>query len=372
MTNTGAPLGQAFKTSMPAYTDNADIQRAFMMLWYGDPNADTPTTSGLEYFLTSIDNDINVLTARKSTNVTFSNTAPVRNTDDYSSWIWVDTSVFNSDGASRPIKIWSGDQWSVVAGAADPSLNYVWTGAHTFNDVLIKNAINPVASSNDRTSKLAGAPNGTLSFINNRYEYLRDGSWTPLGNMEKTIENRNTTAVNMSVADADKFLQFNAAQPTTYTVTDNAIRIGTSIYVSRNADTPLSIVPVPGVTLVPSNIILGKNASATLIKTGTNTWTVQGGSSALPPGGSVNQVLAKTDSSDYATQWLSVVPASGGTFTGQVNFAEIASGNATVGTINVNNSLTVASGNAIIGGRRIFVQPTQPTTMSDGDVWIQS
>lgn len=371
MTNIGAPLGQAFKTVMPSYTDNADIQRAMMMLWYGDPNSDGPTSKGIERFLTSITDDIGVLMARKSTNVILSNSEPVRNTNDYSSWIWVDTSRVNPDNASRPVKVWNGSGWSLIAGAADPTLNYVWSGAHSFNSVSVKNAINPVSNSTERESKYSGAPNGTLSFISNRYEYLRDGNWTPLGNLEKTIENRADQNTSMLVTDADKFLQFTSAQSSTFTVTDNDIRIGASIYVSRLSDTQLSVIAAPGVTLIPSNITLGKNATVSLIKTGQSTWTVQGGSSAMPPAGTTGQVLAKSTDADYAVQWLSVVHKSGGEFTGKVKFPEIESANILSGSISA-TSTSLPSGGLYVGGRRVWVQTTQPAGMSQGDVWIQA
>ena len=121
MANTGAQLGQTYQTIMPAFTDNADIQQAFMMLWYGDPNATGPTSKGVEYYLSQLSSSVNAVAAKKTTDVIFSATAPTRNTVDYSDWIWVDTSTTNPDGASRPINIWNGSAWSQVAGAANPS-----------------------------------------------------------------------------------------------------------------------------------------------------------------------------------------------------------------------------------------------------------
>ena len=278
MANTGAQLGQSYQTYMPAFSDNADIQQAFMMLWYGDPNATGPTSRGVEAYLAKLNSDILSVGSRKTTDVIFSATAPTRNTDGYSDWIWVDTSKTNPDGASRPVNIWNGSAWSEIAGAADPAANYNWTGQHTFANMSIKTPINSFATAAARNTALAGAPDGTMSYVNGVYEYLKSGSWTKL-------------------------------------------------------------IPDP-----PS--IDAKTL--------------------LPAGGTINQTLAKASNDDHIVKWLSVVPQSGGDFTGPVTIPDLTAPNITSGSINV------PSGNLRLGSRRLYIQAAQPTGMATGDVWIQA
>lgn len=374
MANTGAQLGQTYQTIMPAFTDNADIQQAFMMLWYGDPNATGPTSKGVEYYLSQLSSSVNAVAAKKTTDVIFSATAPTRNTVDYSDWIWVDTSTTNPDGASRPINIWNGSAWSQVAGAANPASNYVWTGTNTFtNTVKINKGINSFADAAARTAGLTEAVNGTLSYLTSskRYEYYQDGSWVPIGSVEKTVEQRTAASTTMAESDADKILQFTYAGASTYTINSNQIKIGSSIYLNRKANTALTIVAGSGVTIDAQNKVLGRYASATLTKVAADTWIMQGTGTAFPPGGTANQAPLKIDSTDYNVQWISVVPATGGTFTGDVTMSNTTVSSLTVNSAEVSNSLAVGNGVLQIGGHKVFVQPTQPTGMAAGDVWIQ-
>lgn len=366
MVNTGAQLGQVYQTTMPAFTDNADIQHAMMMLWYGDPNATSPTGKGVERYLSDLDTKVNGALAKKTTDVIFSSTAPTRNTIDYDDWFWVDTSKTNADGASRPINVWNGAAWSPVAGVADPAADYAWTGKQTFQQINVKGPINGYATESARSTDLAGAPNGTLSFVNGRYEYLNNGSWTPVGSSEKTIESRSATSTTMADSDSDKLLRFTAAGASQYIINANQVKVGASVHVVRIASTPLTIVAGPNVVLQAKNPVLGQYASTTLTKTGTNTWVMQGTGTAIPPGGTGNQALLKVDGSDYNTSWVSVVPASGGSFTGQVNMTKVSINELSA------TDIGVPSGSLKVGGKRVFVQPTQPAGMVAGDVWIQT
>ena len=369
MPNTGAQLGHTYQTFMPAMSDNADIQQALMMLWYGDPNATGPTSKGIEKYLSDLSTSVSNVAAKKTTDIIFSTTAPTRNTADYSDWIWVDTSVTNPDGASRPINIWNGSAWSQVAGAANPSSNYTWTGTNTFtNTVRIDKGINSFADASARTAGLTGAVNGTLSYLasTGRYEYYKDGAWVPIGSIEKVVETRSSASVNMVESDADKVLLFTSASQGTYTITSNQIKVGTSIYISRLTNTALTIVAGSGVTFNASNKVLGQYASATLTKTGVDTWIMQGAGTSIPRGGTASQALFKVDSTDYNTQWTSVVPASGGTFSGEVTMPT-----ANVSTLNVSGAAAMPSGSLRIDGHKVFIQSSIPTGMVAGDVWIQ-
>lgn len=355
MVNTGAQLGQVYQTVMPAFSDNADIQQALMMLWYGDANATGPTAKGVEGYLSDLSAKVTAAGAKKTTDIIFAPSAPTRNTTDYSDWIWVDSSQTNPDGVSRPVYIWNGTAWSQIAGAANAASDYTWTGTSTFTKpVTIKGPINTFATTTERSTALAGATNGTLSYINGRYEVLRDGVWTPLATAEKTVESRTASAVTMVEADADKILSFTAATPSTYTINTNQVKVGASIIVHRASAQPLTIQPGAGVTLNTASNVLGRYASTTLTKIGTNEWIMQGSGSSLPSGGSTGQALTKTSGTDYQTAWTSVVPASGGSFTGKVSGPEF------------------DTPNLKVGGSRIFVQSTQPTGMQANDVWIQT
>lgn len=355
MVNSGAQLGQTYQTFMPAFSDNADIQQAMMMLWYGDPNATSPTSKGIEKHLSDLSSRIEAVGAKSTTDVIFSPSAPTRNTVDYTDWIWVDTSKVNSDGASRPVNIWNGTAWSRVAGAADPSLDYVWSGSHIFSKPLIvRGPVNAFGSAADRTAGLPGATNGTLSWINGNYEVLRDGVWFPLASTEKTIVVKPNVDTTMTESDADKLLSFTNQDQSTYTIGSNQIKVGNSVIIHRASASTLTINPGAGVNIRAANRTIGQYASATLTKIGTDEWIIQGGGSALPTGGTAGQALTKIDGTDYKSEWTSIVPQSGGSFTGKVTVPEL------------------ETPSLKIGGSRIYIQPTQPTDMAKGDVWVQT
>lgn len=362
MTNTGSNLGQTYVTSMPALVDNADIQAAFRMLWFGDPNATEPAASkGIETYLKSLQASIDTLAARKATDIIYSPTAPVRDTTKYSDWIWVDNSNTTPDGASRPVYVWNGMDWSPVAGVANPAASYTWSGTQRFNESLtIIKAINSYADSAARSAALSNPVPGTLSYLTttNRYEYYDGSSWIAIGAAEKVVETRSATATDMVNADAEKVLLFTNVAESAYTVTVNQIKIGSSIYISRQADAPLTIVQGAGTIINANNLVLGKYASAQLTKVAANTYIVQGAGTAIPRGGSTKQALLKVDNTDYKTEWESIVPASGGTFTGAVTMP--------TGNISTANVVSLS-----VGGHKIFIQSQQPTGMEIDDVWIQ-
>ena len=347
--------------------DVADIQQALMMLWYGDPNATGPTSKGVERFLFDMNADIERIDAKKTTDVIFSPTAPTRDTTKYNDWIWVDTSTTNADGASRPVRIWNGTAWSLIAGAADPSANYAWSGTQTFNNsVTIKRGINSFASTAARTAAIPSPTNGTLSFINGKYEFYKDGAWVSLGTAEKVVETRGTSST-MVETDAFKILNFNSSSNSTYTINTNQVKIGSSVTIFRSANAPLTIVAGSNVVLNSQNNVLGRYAVATLTKVATDSWVLEGSGSSLPAGGSAGQALFKSSALDYSYQWTSVVPSSGGTFSGPVTV----NGLLNASTLTSPNA-SFPSGGIKIGGKKIFVQSTVPAGMAAGDVWIQS
>ena len=373
MGNTGVQLGKNYQTFMPAFTDNADIQQAMMMLWYGDPNATAPTGKGIESYFSQLSTRTLILENHKGAQIIYASSSPTRDTDNYSSWLWIDTSKTNPDGASRPVYIWNGTAWSAIAGAASPDLNYSWSGTNTFlKPLTVHGPINSMSSESVRSSTLADATNGTLSFINGRYEFYRDGSWLSLGSSEKTIAQRADQSTNMVLSDADCILQFTYPDNATYTITSNQIRIGSSVYINRNSSKPLTIVAGSGVSILSKNLILGQYATVVMTKVATDTWIMQNAGSSLPPGGVTNQAPLKVDGSDYNIQWVSVVPATGGNFSGAVAMPilNVTQENAT--NISVSGNQTVNSGSLKIGGHAVFVQNTQPSSASSGDIWIQS
>lgn len=370
MVNTGSQLGQSFLTAMPALTDNADIQQAMRMLWFGSPNATEPTDQGIEHFLSELSANVNTLAARMSTDLIYSSTAPVRDTVNYSDWIWIDTSSTNADGASRPMYLWTGAAWSPIAGVANPAAAYTWTNSQTFNESLkIVKAINSYADAAARTAGLSNATNGTLSYLTNagRYEYYKDGAWIPIGSIEKVVETRSAVETTMAESDADKILQFTNAGASKYIIGINQIKIGTSIYPTRQANGTLTIEAGSGVILNSGNNVLGQHASAILTKIAANTWVLWGVGTSLPPGGTFNQAPLKKDGTDYNIGWVSVVPADGGTFTGTITIPT-----ANITTLNVSGSLNAPNNVLKINGHSLYAQSTQPIGLAAGDIWIQT
>lgn len=362
MSNIGAPLGKNFETVMPSMTDTADIQRAFMMLWYGDANATEPTGRGIEAFLSDLSGSVSDLTTKEATEIIFAPSSPSRDAANYSSWIWVDTSRFNPDGASRPVYIWNG-AWRQVAGVADPTANYTWTGKHTFEgEISASKATNSFATAAARAAAMPSPQPGTLTFVESegRYEFFYNGSWVPVGSAELEIKTTSSANYTLVESDANKVLIFTSAGAATLTLGSNQIRVGSSIYVNRRSAASLTIVAGSGITLDGGAVSVGQNGSVVLTKIGASRWIVQGAGASLPPGGAKNQAVVKNSAADYDFKYVDIVPKSGGSFGGSVSIPLLDA-----------TGMDIPSGGLRIGGKRIYVQPNQPPG-NVGDIWIQA
>ena len=266
----------------------------------------------------------------------------------------------------RPAYIWDkvNAQWIEISGRANTSAAYDWTGNHSFAAaVTFKNSVNYFSNPTDRTTALGTPAAGTPSFLVNdasgvavnRHEFFDGTNWVPA--VSSTVEVRAGTAHTLLATDYFKVLQFTNAAATTYTLATNAtvpMKIGASITINRASDAQMTVAPATGVTIQLSagtSYTIGRFGSATLIKTGTDTWIMIGIGSGMPPGGTTGQALTKVDSVDYNGQWTSIVPAAGGTFTGPISVAE--------------------AGGLKFGSRQVFVSATTPSGGVSGDIWIQ-
>lgn len=143
------------------------------------------------------------------------------------------------------------------------------------------------------SSGLAGTSNGTLYYDVGlgQFQFRQAGAWSSLGGSPYLTINAQTASYTLVLADGTSttptVVQMNVAGANNLTVPPNgtvAIPIGASILIRQIGAGLTTIVQGAGVTVTPTSGSLnlaGQNFSGLLIKTGTNTWTLDNGSPSL-------------------------------------------------------------------------------------------
>lgn len=192
------------------------------------------------------------------------------------------------------------DTWHPVAGYANTTETYTWSGPHTFsntvnfNSVLnAKAGVNNFATEAARDAAFGVSPaNGTVCFIRdlNQIQYYSSPAWRTYGDNANLIE--KTTSHILELSDAGKTIQMNVSGAHTVTIPTNAqvsFDIGTQIAFVQIGVGQTSFAAADGA--IVSILSKGQNASpivagnrkiaaryspATLIKRDTNTWILIG------------------------------------------------------------------------------------------------
>ena len=188
------------------------------------------------------------------------------------------------------------DTWHPVAGYANTTETYTWSGPHNFNNTVnfnsvlnAKAGVNNFATESARDIELGASPaNGTVCFIRdlNQIQYRANGAWRVYGDnanlMTKSLGGGfGSSSYVLEATDAGKTILVNSDFANVITIPENVtFPIGTQIAFIQSGFGQTSFT-VEGSTLrlVSKNQnkkIAAQYSPATLIKTGEITWTLIG------------------------------------------------------------------------------------------------
>jgi hypothetical protein len=190
------------------------------------------------------------------------------------------------------------DTWHPVAGYANTTETYTWSGPHNFNNTVnfnsvltAKAGVNNFQSELIRDERLPNPPApGTVVFIrdSNQIQYYSGTSWKVYGDnanlMTKSLGGVSGSSYVLEAADAGKTILVNSDFANVITIPENVtFPIGTQIAFIQIGAGQTSFASLgTGAATVE---ILSKNGNrkissryspATLIKRGTNTWILIG------------------------------------------------------------------------------------------------
>lgn len=196
--------------------------------------------------------------------------------------------------------------WYPVGGQVNLSVNYPWTGTHsfastvTFEDVVkakagINNFLNPAA----RDSAIPSPSNGVVCFVRqnangsviNQIQYYYGGSWVAydatlqsnIDTLKQKVDYVYTTAsYSVTAASAGKTIYVDSASDLTITIPLNS-SVPIDNYVKmdfiRGGTGKVTFTGPVGVSIVSkysNKNIAGQYAVGTLLKVNTNTWLLVG------------------------------------------------------------------------------------------------
>jgi hypothetical protein len=181
------------------------------------------------------------------------------------------------------------DTWHPVAGYANTTETYTWSGPHTFsNTVNFDSVLNAKAGINNFATQLArdvaitSPINGIVVFVrdSNQIQYYHNGAWRVYGDNANLVE--KTSGHVLELIDAGKTIQMNVSSGHTVTIPTNAqvpFQTGTQIAFVQIGLGQTSFTSALGVEILSKNSnkkISARYSPATLIKRDTNTWILIG------------------------------------------------------------------------------------------------
>jgi hypothetical protein len=185
------------------------------------------------------------------------------------------------------------DTWHPVAGYANTTETYTWSGRHNFNNTVnfnsvlnAKAGVNNFADEATRDSDLPSPENGAVCFVRslNQIQYRSGGIWRTYGDNANLIQ--KVTDHQLELSDAGKTIQMNATG-------NNSIIIPNDFVLAFPVGAQIAFIQIgPGQTSFASGgrgaaeiEILSKNgnrkissrySSATLIKRAVDSWILIG------------------------------------------------------------------------------------------------
>jgi hypothetical protein len=181
------------------------------------------------------------------------------------------------------------DTWHPVAGYANTTETYTWSGPHTFSNTVnfdsvlnAKAGVNNFQSESTRNAAIPSPINGIVVFIrdSNQIQYYHNGAWRVYGDNANLVE--KTSGHVLELIDAGTTIQMNVSSGHTVTIPTNAqvpFQIGTQIAFVQIGLGQTSFTSASGVDILSKNSnkkISARYSPATLIKRDTNTWILIG------------------------------------------------------------------------------------------------
>jgi hypothetical protein len=181
------------------------------------------------------------------------------------------------------------DTWHPVAGYANTTENYSWSGPHTFtNTVSFDSVLNAKAGVNNffdeaaRDADFSSAENGAVCFIRslNQIQYKSGGIWRVYGDNANLLE--KTESYTLALSDAGKTFQINSSSSVVIEVpAESSVGFanGAQIAFIRTGSGRVEFTSPIGINILSKNSnksISSQYSPATLIKRDATNWILIG------------------------------------------------------------------------------------------------
>jgi len=181
------------------------------------------------------------------------------------------------------------DTWHPVAGYANTTETYSWSGPHAFtNTVSFDSVLNAKAGVNNffdeaaRDVELPSPANGTVVFIRslNQIQYRSGGIWRVYGDNANLLE--KTSSYTLALSDAGKTFQINSSSSVVITIPTEAsvgFANGAQIAFIRTGTGRVEFTSPIGINILSKNSnksISSQYSPATLIKRDATNWILIG------------------------------------------------------------------------------------------------
>lgn len=184
--------------------------------------------------------------------------------------------------------------WHPIAGSANTSLDYEWSGAHDFaNDVTFLDVVNAKAGVNNfqnpaaRDAAISLPVPGLVCFLRqdasgntiNQIQYYSGGAWKLYSDVQLVAKVANHV---IQLHDSGKTITVDSSTATTITVPTNATTafpLGSVITIIQTGSGQVSFVEASGVTIRSKSSykkIGTQYAAAQLVKVDTDIWILIG------------------------------------------------------------------------------------------------
>jgi hypothetical protein len=189
----------------------------------------------------------------------------------------------------------SDDRWYPVAGYANTTVPYSWSGTHQFtNTVTFDSVLNAKAGVNNfldpatRDLTITSPTNGIVVFVRqtnegqilNQIQYYHLGAWRVYGENAQLFT-RSLDFI-LSISDSGRTIDAESSSSITVTIPANSsvpFLVGTQVAFIQTGVGQLVFVPAIGVTLLSKNNnrkVAARYSPATLIQKSANTWILIG------------------------------------------------------------------------------------------------
>lgn len=201
--------------------------------------------------------------------------------------------TISSNGKVAYIYNQASDTWHPIAGAANTSLNYSWSGMHTFqNDVSFDDVLNAKAGVNNfqnpnaRDVAIPTPAPGIVAFVRqdnsgnqiNQLQYYSSATSSWVSAYDVLLVSK-TASYTIELHDSAKFIRMDSSSDLVLTIPKDIFPNGTRIEVMRWGTGEVSITPATDVTIRSKNSnkrLAVQYSGATLIKVDTNEWALIG------------------------------------------------------------------------------------------------